>query len=134
MSAIIYKEKSQLYLAGYVGTDSNTFKTAYNAIQATPEDQLETYSGLAGLGPIKLFVNGLRTFYGLNSDGSWSIKQIHSDHSMEIKGNYVDFYILGGSVDLEVFRSTGANPPYFNNFNQVPMNHLPEPLKGSGEI
>lgn len=134
MSTIIYKEKSKLYLAGYVGTSSNTFKTAYNAIQPTEEDKLETYSKLAGLGPIKLVVNGLRTFYGINSDGSKTIIQIHSDHSSEIKGNYVDFYILGGSADLEVFRSTGANPPYWNQFNQVQSNHLPEPLKGSGEL
>ena len=134
MSAIIYKEKSQLYLAGYIGTSSNTFKVAYNAIQATPEDKLETYYGLAGLGPIKATFNGSRDFFGINSDGSKTQLQLISTSFVLIKGNYVDFYILGGSVDLEVFRSTGANPPYFNNFNQVPMNHLPEPLKGSGEI
>lgn len=132
--AIIYKEKRNLYLANYNGNINNTFKTAYNSIQPTQEDRIEIYSDLPGLGPITLHFTGVRTFFGKNSDGSWIENQIHSDQHVIIRGNYVDFYIIGGSVDVDVFRSTGANPPYYTNSNNILMAHLPEPLKGSGEI
>lgn len=116
---MLYKDKQVVYLANYIGSISNTFKIAYNTTQALEEDKLETYSKLPGLGPLKLFFNGLRTFYGLNTDGSWTIKDIHSDHSTEIKGFFVDFYITGGSVNIEATRCQIANPPRWNERNQV---------------
>lgn len=134
MPTIIYKEKIQLYLANYNGSSVNTFKTAYNNAQATPEDKIETHSTYSGLGPIKVTFNGTRTFNGINSDGSISILTLISTSNVLVRGFYRDFYIIGGSVDLEVSKASGANPPYFNEYNRVTTDHLPEPLKGSGEI
>jgi hypothetical protein len=132
--ATIYKNKPLLTLSGYNGSVSNTFKTAYNLVQATPEDKVQTHSDYSGLGPIKVTFNGTRTFNGINSDGSISTLTLISTSFVTVKGFYRDFYITGGSVDLEVNNASGANPPYFNEYNQVQSNHLPEPLKGSGEI
>lgn len=134
MSATIYKNKPLLTLSGYNGSVSNTFKTAYNIAQATPEDKVQTHSTYSGLGPIKVTFNGTRTFNGINSDGSISILSLISTSFVIIRGFYRDFYITGGAVDLEVTNSFGANPPYFNEYNRVETAHLPEPLKGSGEI
>lgn len=134
MSTTIYKTKPLLTLSGYNGSVSNTFKTAYNIAQATPEDKVQTHSDYSGLGPIKVTFNGTRTFNGINSDGSISILSLISTSFVIIRGFYRDFYITGGAVDLEVTNSFGANPPYWNEYNRITTDHLPEPLKGSGEI
>lgn len=116
---MFFKEKQKVFLSNYNGSLTNTFKTAYNNAQTEEEEKLETYSKLPGLGPIKLYFNGIRDFYGLNTDGSWTKKELYSTNFTEVKGFYVDFYVTGGLVNVEADRCQVANPPKWNERNQV---------------
>jgi len=133
---MLYNERRIVYLAGYNGSVSNTFKTAFNAVQSVPEDGLETYSNLSGLGPVKIYFSGTREFYGINSDNSVT-RQTLVNPSLavkEVKGSWKDFYITGGAVDIEVFRSQGSNPPHWDSLNRNIPSFMPDPIPGSGEI